>query len=160
MLLFKGLTALFGTIHRFYCTILANFYFYLQYFQQKVFIFNKISGSQTDLKDENDKKMKSKISLNETLERFNKKKSREITVNDLQYEITIIKKEIIELINVKNDNFVLKQEMLLLKIDKQLDNEQTDREPDEQKDEDSPNQQPPLSNLLLLILIDSVLLID
>ena len=100
------------------------------------------------------------MSLNETLERFNKKKSREITVNDLQYEITIIKKEIIELKNVKNDNFGLKQEMLLLKIDKQLDNEQTDREPDEQKDEDSPNQQPPLSNLLLLILIDSVLLID
>ena len=58
----------------------------------------------------------------EILERFNKKKSREITVNDLQHEITIIKKEIVELKddlkNVKNDNFSLKQEMLLLKIDK------------------------------------------
>ena len=75
---------------------------------------------KTMIKDENDKKLKSKISLDETLERFNKKKSREITINDLQHEITIIKKEIIELKNVKNDNFDLKQEMLLLKIDKQL----------------------------------------
>ena len=69
---------------------------------------------------------------------FNKKKSKEITVNDLQYEITIIKNEIIklknDLKNVKNDNFDLKQEMLLLKIDKQLDNEQFDSESDEQKD--------------------------
>ena len=40
---------LFDTIHVFYCTILANFYFYLQYFQQKVLNFSKISGSQTDL---------------------------------------------------------------------------------------------------------------
>ena len=48
LLLFMGLTTLFGTIHGSYCTILANFYFYLQYFQQKVFSFNKISGSQTD----------------------------------------------------------------------------------------------------------------
>ena len=101
---------------------------------------------KTMIKDENDKKLKSKISLDETLERFNKKKSREITINDLQHVITIIKKEIIELKNVKNDNFDLKQEMLLLKIDKQFDNEQTDSESDEQKDEDGPNQQAPLSN--------------
>ena len=69
------------------------------------------------------------------MERFNKKKSREITVIDLQHEITIIKKEIIELKNdlknVKNDNFGLKQEILLLKFDKQLDNEQTDSETNE-----------------------------
>ena len=48
---------------------------------------------------------------------FNKEKSKEINVDDLQHEITIIKKEIIELKNylkkVKNDNFDLKQEMLL-----------------------------------------------
>ena len=68
---------------------------------------------KTIIKDENDKKMKSKINLDEYLERFNKKKSREITFNDLQLEITIIKKEIVELKNVKNDNFDLKQEMLL-----------------------------------------------
>ena len=38
-------TALFDTIHRF--NILVNFYLYLQYFQQKVFSFSKINGSQT-----------------------------------------------------------------------------------------------------------------
>ena len=36
--------------------------------------------------------------------------------------------------------------MLHLKIDKQLDNEQFDSKSDEQKDEDSPSQQAPLSN--------------
>ena len=35
--------ALFGTIHGSFCTISAKFYLYLQYFQQKVFSFNKIS---------------------------------------------------------------------------------------------------------------------
>ena len=38
----------FGTIYGSHCTISANFYFYLQYFQQKTFSFNKISGFQTD----------------------------------------------------------------------------------------------------------------
>ena len=37
-------------IHESHCTILANFYLYLQYFQQKVFSFSKISGSQTNPK--------------------------------------------------------------------------------------------------------------
>ena len=36
-----------GTIYEFHCTISANFYLYLQYFQQKVFSFSKINGSQT-----------------------------------------------------------------------------------------------------------------
>ena len=36
----------FDTIHRSHCIILANFYLHLQYFQQKVFSFNKISRSQ------------------------------------------------------------------------------------------------------------------
>ena len=40
-------TELFGTIHESHFTISVNFYFYLQYFQQKVFNFSKISGSQT-----------------------------------------------------------------------------------------------------------------
>ena len=39
---------LFDTIHKSHCTTLANFYLYLQYFQQKNFNFNKISESQTD----------------------------------------------------------------------------------------------------------------
>ena len=33
LLLFMGLTALFGTIHGSYSTISTNFYIYLQYFQ-------------------------------------------------------------------------------------------------------------------------------
>ena len=37
-----GPTALFDTIHGSHCTISANFYLYLQYFQQKVFNFSKI----------------------------------------------------------------------------------------------------------------------
>ena len=47
------LTTLFGTIHESHYIISANFYFYLQYFQQKIFNFSKISGSQTDPKTEN-----------------------------------------------------------------------------------------------------------
>ena len=54
---------------------------------------------KTMIKEEDYKRIKTKISLGETLERFNKKKSKEITVNDLQHEITNIKKEIIELNN-------------------------------------------------------------
>ena len=52
------------------------------------------------IKDETGKKLKSTISFEETLERFNKKKSKDLTVNDLQHEITVVKQEIIEL---KND---------------------------------------------------------
>ena len=55
---------------------------------------------KTMIKEEDHKRIKTKISLDETLERFNKKKSKEITVNDLQHEIANIKKEIFEL---KND---------------------------------------------------------
>ena len=43
-----GLTALFNTIYESHYIISANFYFYLQYFQQKVFSFSKISGFQTN----------------------------------------------------------------------------------------------------------------
>ena len=51
------------------------------------------------LKDEIGKKLKSTISFKETLERFNKKKSKDLTVNDLQNEITIVKQEMIDLKN-------------------------------------------------------------
>ena len=40
LLLFMGITAHFGIIHESYSTISANFYLYLQYFQQKVFNFS------------------------------------------------------------------------------------------------------------------------
>ena len=49
LLLFMGLTVLFSTIYKSYCIISVNFYHYLQYFQQKVFSFSKISRSQTDI---------------------------------------------------------------------------------------------------------------
>ena len=64
--------------------------------------------------------MKSKITFEETLEIFNKKKSKELTVNDLQLEINVVKQEIIELKNefktIKINNVNLKQELLLLRI--------------------------------------------
>ena len=43
-------TAFFSIIHESHHTISANFYLYLQYFQQKKFSFRKISGSQMDPK--------------------------------------------------------------------------------------------------------------
>ena len=42
-----GPTTLFGNDHGSHYTISANFSFYLQYFQQNVFSFNKINGFQT-----------------------------------------------------------------------------------------------------------------
>ena len=84
------------------------------------------------------------------MERFNKKKSKELTVNDLQHEITIVKQEIIELKNefktIKSDNHNLKQELLLLKIDKNLDKHQSNNEQDEHKDGDESSQQALLSD--------------
>ena len=50
LLLFMGPNAFFDTIHGSHGTISANFYLYLQYFQQKVFSFSKINGSQKDPK--------------------------------------------------------------------------------------------------------------
>ena len=43
-----SLTILFSIIYGAHYTISANFYLYLQYFQQKVFNFSKINGSQID----------------------------------------------------------------------------------------------------------------
>ena len=39
---------LFDTIHEPYYIISTNIYLYLQYFQQKIFNFNKINEFQTD----------------------------------------------------------------------------------------------------------------
>ena len=64
------------------------------------------------IKDETSKKLKSTISFEETLERFNKKKSKDLTVNDLQHEINIVKQEINKLKHefksIKSDNNNLK----------------------------------------------------
>ena len=46
LLLFTSSIVLFDIIHEFHYTISANFYLYLQYFQQKVLNFNKINGLQ------------------------------------------------------------------------------------------------------------------
>ena len=55
--------------------------------------------------NETDKKQKSTISFEENLKRLNKKKSKDLTVNDLQHEINIFKQEISELKhNNKSDN--------------------------------------------------------
>ena len=42
-------TALFSTIHKSYCTISADFYLYLQYFEQKNFNFSKINDPKHTL---------------------------------------------------------------------------------------------------------------
>ena len=97
------------------------------------------------LKDETGKKLKSTISFEETLERFNKKKSKDLTFNDLQHEITIVKQEMIDLNNefknIKNDNYNIKQEFIMLKIDKNLDKQQSDNEQDKHKNGDESSQQ-------------------
>ena len=62
------------------------------------------------VKNQTDKKQKSTISFEETLERFNKKNSKDLTVNDLQHESNIVKQEISELRHKnKSDNNHLKQ---------------------------------------------------
>ena len=53
LLIFISLIALFGIINGSHYTISANFYLYLQYFQQKVFSFSKTNKSQTDPKWQN-----------------------------------------------------------------------------------------------------------
>jgi hypothetical protein len=68
---------------------------------------------KTMIKDVN-KPSKSKISFDETLDEFSKQKSKVATVSDLQHEISIIKKYIVDLKkdlhNLKIDNKNLKQE--------------------------------------------------
>ena len=87
------------------------------------------------------------------MDRFNKKKSKDLTVNDLQHEINIVKQEISELKhafkNIKSDNNNLKQELIMLKVDKNLDKQQSDKsdsEHDDHKDGDESSQQALLSN--------------
>ena len=100
------------------------------------------------IRDETGKKPKSTIGFEETLERFNKKKSKELTVNDLQHEINIIKQEINELKHefksMRSDNNNLKQELLMLKIDKVLN--KSDNEQDEHNDGAESSQQALLSD--------------
>jgi hypothetical protein len=63
---------------------------------------------------------KSRISLEETLERFSKQKSKVITISDLQHEISNIKHDIVglkkEVNDLKINNKKLEQELLISKI--------------------------------------------
>jgi hypothetical protein len=63
---------------------------------------------------------RSKISLDETLERFFKQKSKAVTISDLQHKINNIKKDIVELRkdlqDVKTNNKNLEQELLISKL--------------------------------------------
>ena len=49
LLLFMGLTTLFGIIHESLCTILVNFYLYLQYFSKKFLISAKYANPKQTL---------------------------------------------------------------------------------------------------------------
>ena len=92
-------------------------------------------------KNETDKKQKSTISFEETLERLNKKKSKDLTVNDLQHEINIVKQEISKLKHKnKSDNHHIKPKLIMLIVDK------SDSEHDEHKDGDESSQQALLSD--------------
>jgi hypothetical protein len=68
------------------------------------------------------KPSKSKISLDETLERFSKQKFKAVTILDLQHEISNIKKDIVdlkkkkELHNLRIDNKNLEQEFVITKL--------------------------------------------
>ncbi|KAL4603778.1 hypothetical protein ACB092_10G148100 [Castanea dentata] len=114
-------------------------------------------------KEDKIKRPNSTISFEEILKRFNKNKSKDVIVNDLQHEIKTVKQEIIQLKNdvktIKHDNDHLKQELLILKIDKTMDKHQSDD--DEQKDRDESDQQAsPFGNVFdrtLINLIDNQL---
>jgi hypothetical protein len=76
------------------------------------------------------KSVKTKISLDETLERFSKQKFKAITISDLQHEISNIKKDIVDLKNdvhyIKTDNQDLKSQLLITNFHKkfQMENEE------------------------------------
>jgi hypothetical protein len=83
------------------------------------------------VKDVN-KPSKSRISLDETLERFSKQKSKVITISDLQYEISNIKQDIVglkkEVNNLKISNKKLEQELLISKVNDCFQEQSSDNE--------------------------------
>jgi hypothetical protein len=82
-------------------------------------------------KDAN-KPSKSKISLNETLEKISKQKSKVATILDLQHEISNIKKDIVDLkkdfFNLKIDNKNLEQEFLISRFKNCFQDHNSDNE--------------------------------
>ncbi|KAG2711388.1 hypothetical protein I3760_04G073800, partial [Carya illinoinensis] len=96
---------------------------------------------------------KQRINFQETLERFQKKKPKEVSTQDLQNEVNLVKKEIIELkteVNkLKDSNSALQQELLCIKIDKQFDhNIPSD---DEQPSSSEKNEEKSSENQIALI---------
>ncbi|KAL0010934.1 hypothetical protein SO802_006042 [Lithocarpus litseifolius] len=96
-------------------------------------------------KNEDSKKLKSTISFEEVLERFNKKKPKELTIGDLKQKLNIVESNIDylrhELETIKTDNNNIKQELSILKLDKSIDKHQSDNEQDEPKEGNDPCQQ-------------------
>ena len=84
---------------------------------------------------------KSTLSFKDPLKRLNKEKSKELTVNDLQHEINIIKQEISKLKHKnRNNNNHIKPKLIMLKVG------ESDNEHDEHKDGDESSQQALLSD--------------
>jgi hypothetical protein len=121
------------------------------------------------IKDIN-KPASAKISLDETLERFSKQKSKIITISDLQHEIINIKREIVslksDLQTVKIDNNDLKQQLLLLNLqncfrDNNSENEENDKKFEQSDEVESSNKEISillrLSDLLIKLFLPMVL---
>jgi hypothetical protein len=74
-----------------------------------------------------DKPVKTKISLDKTLERFSKQKCEVINILDLQQEIRNINKEIVGLKNdmhhVKTNNHDLNRQLLMMNLQKTFQDE-------------------------------------
>jgi regulator of replication initiation timing len=107
------------------------------------------------------KPSKSKISLDETLERFSNQKSKVVTISDLQHEINNIKKDIFELKKEVNDlkfnNKALEQELLISKLKGCFPKENSDNEStrSEHSDEAQSNNVSP-SDVKIISLINKI----
>ncbi|KAG6659871.1 hypothetical protein CIPAW_03G066400 [Carya illinoinensis] len=86
---------------------------------------------------------KGKISFEETLGRFQKQKPKDISLNDLQHEVSLVKREITELReeikNLKSENASFKQDLACLKLDKEFDHESPSGEESNQSDHAEPS---------------------
>ncbi|KAG2697417.1 hypothetical protein I3760_07G104800 [Carya illinoinensis] len=86
---------------------------------------------------------KGKISFEETLGRFQKQKPKDISLNDLQHEVSLVKREITELReeikNLKSENASFKQDLACLKLDKEFDHESPSGDESNQSDHAEPS---------------------
>jgi hypothetical protein len=112
------------------------------------------------VKDVN-KPSKSRISLDETLERFSKQKFKVITISDLQCEISNIKQDIVglkkEVNNLKINNKKLEQELLISKVNGCFQEQSSDNEDSKSEhshEEESNNN--PFSDDKIISLINKI----